>query len=233
MLEFQKSNRHFELKNDSSILTPADMIAHQIIKEELTKLTPDIPIVSEEGNYEANTQCTESFWLVDPLDGTKEYFNGHLEFTINIALIEQKIPTMGWILCPYNDELFLGGKSFGSFRVCPSGNLTAIRPTDLLPPIVLTSRSHINIGTMNYINRFYPELHVRKLGSSLKFVELATGTASTYPRLERTREWDIAAGQAILEGVGGEVKDLMGNSISYGKPQWTNGYFVATASCNF
>ena len=220
----------FVTKSDQSPLTSADLAAHHIIEEGLRLVTPDIEVVSEEGQDAHGISREQSiFWLVDPLDGTREFLSGNGEFTVNIALIEQGQPALGVVVVPTTGECFWGGLSFGSFfqsdpeQQPVSLKVTSTRPN---PWRVMASRSHLNESTAALIQRLGP-VSLIQAGSSLKFCRMAQGQADIYPRLSPTCEWDTAAAQAVLEGAGGHVFDLSGKRLRYGKSDVLNPSFIA------
>jgi 3'(2'), 5'-bisphosphate nucleotidase len=220
----------FVTKSDQSPLTSADLAAHHIIEEGLRLVTPEIEVVSEEGQDAHGIGREQSiFWLVDPLDGTREFLSGNGEFTVNIALIVQGQPELGVVVVPTTGECFWGGLSFGSFfqgredQQPVALKVTRSRPN---PWRVMASRSHLNDSTAALIERLGP-VSLLQAGSSLKFCRMAQGQADIYPRLSPTCEWDTAAAQAVLEGAGGHVFDLNGKRLRYGKPEVLNPSFIA------
>lgn len=218
-------------KADGSPLTQADLAAHRVIARGLAQLTPEIPVVSEEdGASEVHRQPTGRFWLVDPLDGTKEFVARNGEFTVNIALIEEARPVLGVVVAPALGQSYWGGASQGAWREA-NGKVEPIRvasPQERVgrPLRVLASKSHMNEATRAYLRQLAPHELVQA-GSSLKFCRMAEGGADLYPRLGPTCEWDTAAGQAVLEAAGGTVQDRQGAALRYGKPSSTNPDFVA------
>ena len=218
-------------KMDGSPVTEADERAQDLILARLTQIAGEVPIVSEEGqesNRQAPASASASFWLVDPLDGTKEFLSGNGEFTVNIALIEDRKPVLGVVLAPARGLLFAAAPDSGPTVEDGSGR----RPisTRAIPSegaTIVSSRSH---GDAEALARFTGGRRVAATvcaGSSLKFCLLASGEADLYPRFGRTMEWDTAAGDAILRAAGGRVTDLEGNPLSYGKPGFENPHFVA------
>jgi 3'(2'), 5'-bisphosphate nucleotidase len=217
-------------KSDSSPLTQADLRAHQTIVDALHAMTPEWPVLSEESSkidYAERAQWSR-YWLVDPLDGTKEFISRNGEFTVNIALIENGCPTLGVVLAPALSRLFAGAEGVGAFleensqrrpiacRAVPAAGLT-----------VVASRSH---GDAEALDRFLAGRKVASktnAGSSLKLCLVAAGEADLYPRLGRTMEWDIAAGDAVLRAAGGVVNTLAGEPLVYGKPDFANPHFAA------
>ena len=224
-------------KSDASPITVADERADAVISRGLRAAFPEIPVVTEE---QADSHGVEApvFFLVDPLDGTKEFVQRRGDFTVNIALIENGVPTRGVVYAPAQDRLFYtdaAGRSqeeagpFGPESVQAPGALTPLRVSTPDPAalVVVASKSHRDQATDDYIAR-YPVSDFRSAGSSLKFCLVAAGEADLYPRLGRTMEWDTAAGQAVLMGAGGEVvrfDDL--RPLVYGKPEFENPFFIA------
>ena len=220
-------------KTDLSPLTQADIAAHEIITRELGGLLPDIPIVSEEGEMETNRRllAAEKFWLVDPLDGTKEFIRkdaGH--FAVCMALIEDGQPTFGVIYAPVLDEMYYGGKEYGSYEESRDSQPVELAGADGRPTgAVMVSRSHLRQATKEYIRRHYPDYDLLAVGSQLKFAHIAKGLADVYPRIEPSgcHIWDIAAGHAILEGAGGRMARPDGTKIDYRNEDTQAGPFVA------
>ncbi|WP_323930167.1 3'(2'),5'-bisphosphate nucleotidase CysQ [Aeromonas caviae] len=226
-----------EYKQDESPLTAADKGAHEVIVQALARLTPDIPVLSEESSPEvmAARLGWSRYWLVDPLDGTKEFVSRNGEFTVNIALIEQGTPRWGLVYAPVLDKLWYGGKGIGAWCVA-DGRHEAIqtRPHDAGQVWrVVGSRNHLSQETLEYLARFGElergEIELVSMGSSLKFCIIAEGEAELYPRLAPTCEWDTGAAQAVLEGAGGSVTRLDGSPLCYNKPDILNPWFVARA----
>ena len=221
-----------EYKQDESPLTAADQGAHEVIVQALARLTPDIPVLSEESDAETMQARLgwSRYWLVDPLDGTKEFVSRNGEFTVNIALIDHGSPVWGLVYAPVLDRLWYGGKGIGAWRVAdgkheaiqtrPHGDGEAWR--------VVGSRNHLSQETLDYLAPF-GEIELVSMGSSLKFCIIAEGGAELYPRLAPTCEWDTAAAQAVLEGAGGSVTQLDGSALAYNKPDILNPWFVARA----
>jgi 3'(2'), 5'-bisphosphate nucleotidase len=218
-------------KADSSPLTEADLAAHHLIVDGLRALTPDVPVVSEEGEHE-DVARDGLFWLVDPLDGTKEFVDRNGDFTVNIALIDSGAPRLGVVHVPAHGCTYWGGAGLGAFRA-RGGEPVALRVA--APPSpgavihVVASKSHLNAETERFIARFEPRELVQA-GSSLKFCRVAEGAADVYPRLAPTCEWDTAAAQAVLEGAGGHVVTLAGKPLRCGKADILNPHFVAVSS---
>lgn len=226
-----------EYKGDESPLTAADKGAHEVIVLALAGLTPAIPVLSEESGPEVMglRHGWSRYWLVDPLDGTKEFVSRNGEFTVNIALIEDGKPLWGLVYAPVLDRLWYGGKGMGAWRVA-DGKREAIQTLphqEGAPWRVVGSRNHLSRETLDYLARFGDvergEIELVSMGSSLKFCIIAEGGAELYPRLAPTCEWDTAAAQAVLEGAGGSVTRLDGSPLAYNKPDILNPWFVARA----
>ncbi|MFM5210775.1 MULTISPECIES: 3'(2'),5'-bisphosphate nucleotidase CysQ [Aeromonas] len=226
-----------EYKQDESPLTAADKGAHEVIVQALARLTPEIPVLSEESDPELMTARLgwPRYWLVDPLDGTKEFVSRNGEFTVNIALIEEGTPRWGLVYAPVLDQLWYGGKGLGAWRVA-NGKREAIQSQphqEGMPWRVVGSRNHLSQATLDYLAGFGDmargEIELVSMGSSLKFCIIAEGGAELYPRLAPTCEWDTGAAQAVLEGAGGSVTQLDGSPLCYNKPDILNPWFVAKA----
>ncbi len=222
-------------KADQSPVTEADERAEDLILERLATLTPDIPIISEEqaGAGRAPPPA-ERFWLVDPLDGTREFVHRNGEFTVNIALIVAGRPVLGVVVAPALGRVFggvAGGAAEGVAITRDAAGERAItcRQVPAQGLTVVSSRSH---GDNDALQRYLAGRHVAQravAGSSLKFCLIAAGEADVYPRFGRTMEWDTAAGHAVLAAAGGRVTLLDGAELHYGKPGLANPHFVASA----
>ena len=205
--------------DDRSPLTEADRAAHDLIAERLAALEPSLPLLSEEGSSVAyaTRRGWRRYWLVDPLDGTKEFIKRNGEFTVNIALIDRGRAVLGVVLAPALGLEYSASASGGAFRRRSSnGALEPIRVARPAaePPRVVCSRSHAGEELAAYLERLGP--HVQKpMGSAIKICLVAEGTADVYPRLGPTSEWDTAAAQAILECAGGSMIDLDGRPVTY------------------
>lgn len=216
-------------KSDGSPVTEADARAEAVILAGLQQFTPHIPVVAEEAVSAGQVPETGTeFWLVDPLDGTREFVSRNGEFTVNIALVRDGVPVLGVVFAPAIDVLYEGANGLGATRTVSGTRqpVTARRPLSEGLTVV-ASRSH---GDMDEITRFLGGHRVASLlqvGSSLKLCRVAEGAADLYPRLGRTMEWDIAAGHAVLEAAGGRVETLDGGPLRYGKPGFENPHFVA------
>ena len=218
------------VKSDDSPLTLADKTAHGLIVEGLLRLTPQWPVVSEESDDAEKSRRldAECFWLVDPLDGTKEFIKRNGEFTVNIALIERGKSLFGVVHVPVTQVTYWGGEQLGAWRKSQNGvnPIHVVAPETDHPLAVVGSRSHLNLETDAYLSKL-GAYELVSVGSSLKFCLLAEGQAHLYPRLAPTCEWDTAAAQAVLEGAGGVVETLDGQPLRYGKQEILNPWFVA------
>ena len=229
---------NLEYKEDGSPLTNADLASSKIIHDHLEPL--GFPITSEETintKYQERKKW-EGFWCVDPLDGTKEFVKKNGEFAVNIAFIEGCYPVFGLIASPVYEEILFGGKEIGVYS-CSYGDISEASKWTLIPGgdsinhplIVIGSRSHPSeLGKKFFedIMLITKDPEYLSKGSSLKFFDLANGTADVYPRFAPTMEWDIAAGQAIIEALGGEVTNVLdGTRLQYNKEDLTNPFFIA------
>jgi 3'(2'), 5'-bisphosphate nucleotidase len=234
---YHSEDSKFESKKDGSPVTEADIASHHILNKGLVKLNSKIPILSEEGND--NAMPDESlFWLIDPLDGTKEFINRNGEFTVNIALIEQGAPILGIIFSPAVEENFYGAINLGAFKVSGTER-TNILPTKQTKDEcrVTISKSHKSKGDEWFIDeckKRFGIVHEIPTGSSLKLCKVAEGKADIYSRLGPTYQWDIAAGQAVVESAGGVVNDLSGSPLSYKfDPELKNPHFYCAGDKEF
>jgi len=217
-------------KEDDSPLTLADLESQRIILEDLTRLTPGVPVLSEESAHAPWAERREwtDLWVVDPLDGTREFVKRNGEFTINIALVVNHEPLLGLVAAPARGLLYWGAAGIGAFtRHCgePQAAIHVAPPQQ--PLRVLGSRSHPSAQTQGYLARLRPHI-VSGMGSSLKFCLVAEGKAELYARFGPTSEWDTAAGQAVLEAAGGHVTRIDGPRLRYNcRESLLNGDFVA------
>ncbi|MBZ9540463.1 3'(2'),5'-bisphosphate nucleotidase CysQ [Modicisalibacter tunisiensis] len=220
-----------EEKDDQSPLTEADQAAHDLIVAGLEALPDDIPVLSEE-DVEGfpGSDSRGRYWLVDPLDGTREFIKRNGEFTVNIALIEQGRPVLGVVVAPALGVSYLAAAGVGAFKVSQDGERRAIRvsgaPAPGTPWRVVGSRSHPSAETTAWLDRLGPHEMVA-MGSSLKLCLVAEGAADVYPRLGPTCLWDTGAAQAVVEQAGGRVETLQGEPLRYANPEEThNPHFV-------
>jgi 3'(2'), 5'-bisphosphate nucleotidase len=215
-------------KADASPVTDADLASEAIILAALRAMTPGVPIVSEEAAGAGLPAVGERFWLVDPLDGTLEFVRRNGEFTVNIALIEDRQPVIGVVYAPALDRLFAGVAREGAFA--EEKGLRRPVACRREPPeglAVVSSRSHADAVALRRFLAGRKVATSATLGSSLKFCLVASGEADLYPRFGRTHEWDTAAGHAVLRAAGGRATDLDGRELLYGKPGLVNPGFVA------
>ncbi|MDH3274037.1 MAG: 3'(2'),5'-bisphosphate nucleotidase CysQ [Gammaproteobacteria bacterium] len=229
ILEVYATDFDVQEKSDESPLTQADLASHHCIVAGLRQLTPDIPIISEEEGLPAfeERRQWQRYWLIDPLDGTKEFVNRNGEFTVNIALIDSHRPVFGVVYVPVQDKTYLGCDGHGA-ELREGGSVTPIRVAVAsgTPVRIVGSRSHRGSSLDTFLERL-GETDMIPMGSSLKFCVVAEGRADIYPRLGPTSEWDTAAAQAVVEQAGGKVLELDGRPLSYNaKEDILNPWFV-------
>ncbi len=228
---YHSDDFNVELKGDNSPLTRADINAHNLIQAALEKLTPDTPILSEESKkipYEIRSTWNK-FWMVDPLDGTKEFVNRNDEFTVNIALLEDNKPVLGVVHIPVLDISYSAAKGLGAFvgerRIKANNNLeNAVK--------ILASKSHLSKETQILLDKISKDYKVEILnkGSALKLCYVADGQADFYPRLGPTMEWDTAAAQVVVEQAGGFVTTIDAKPLSYNKENLLNPSFIVASA---
>lgn len=238
---YNSDDFRIQLKSDDSPLTKADLVSHQVIESYLK--TTNIPILSEEGKsipYDERRDW-EKLWIIDPIDGTKEFIKRNGEFTVNIALIEKQKPLIGVIFIPVTGDLYFSNKEIGAFKsvvdldnydienLLLNGNKLPIQREDKTITVV-ASRSHMSTETISYVQEMsdkYGKVKLISKGSSLKLCMVAEGTANCYPRFAPTMEWDTAAGQAICEHAGYEVIDWYTKErMLYNKKDLLNNWFL-------
>ncbi|WP_198286801.1 3'(2'),5'-bisphosphate nucleotidase CysQ [Pseudomonas fluorescens] len=237
ILPFWRADVAVTAKSDDSPVTAADIAAHHVIVAGLTELDSSIPILSEEdADIPQSVRAGwQRWWLVDPLDGTKEFISGSEEFTVNIALIENGRVVFGVVSMPTNGRFYVGGAGLGAWRGDKGGSPVAIQVRDVLAAgeafTVVASRRHSSPEQERLLaglSASLGELQLTNIGSSLKFCLLAEGAADCYPRLAPTSQWDTAAAQGVLEGAGGEVVDLQGEAFCYpARESLLNEFFLA------
>ncbi|WP_461451376.1 3'(2'),5'-bisphosphate nucleotidase CysQ [Mucilaginibacter sp.] len=217
-------------KKDESPLTLADSASHQVIATQLMELTPDIPVLSEEGKdipYEERKDW-EYYWCVDPLDGTKEFIRRNGEFTVNIALINRNTPILGIIYIPITNIMYYGGEHIGSKKIHSNGDIQKLQPpADVTEWTAVGSRTHSTAEETAILDK----LSITKtisVGSSIKFCMIAEGSAQLYYRKGPTMEWDTAAGQAIAVNSGAIMTNPDGSAFVYNKPSLLNGGFICS-----
>ena len=217
-------------KADDSPLTQADLASHRVIVKALGELTPEIPVLSEESGHISDEErlSWSRYWLIDPLDGTKEFVNRNGEFTVNIALIDQHRPILGVVHVPVVDETYAGVVGHGAWRQQATGVAQDIQTRRPVPPVpvIVGSRSHAN-PKLEQCLAGLGDHEMISMGSSLKFCRVAEGKADLYPRLGPTSEWDTAAAHAVVEAAGGQVLGLEGKALPYNqKVDILNPWFV-------
>jgi 3'(2'), 5'-bisphosphate nucleotidase len=232
VLDIYMTDFKVDYKADESPITAADLASHRIIIEGLRALTRDIPVLSEEGAdipWE-DRKHWRRFWLIDPIDGTKEFTQRTDEFTVNIALIEDGVPVLGVVTAPALQEAYWGARGEGAYKRDRTGSVRRIsvaEPNDIVR--VVASKNHLNEDTKAFIEKFASHELVQA-GSSLKFCQIAEGHADIYPRLGPTCEWDTGAAHAVLNAAGGKVETLEGKPLVYGKEDVLNPFFVASGA---
>ena len=231
ILDIYRTDFEVRRKSDSSPVTEADEAAERVILPALRALTPGVPVIAEEEAAAGRIESLsgEYFWLVDPLDGTKEFIAGNDEFTVNIALIHAAQPVLGVVYAPVLDAMYAGaGPGTASLEAADAARRSiAARAVPGSGAVMISSRSH---GDPDSLAELTASLHVaghRITGSSLKFCLVAAGEADIYPRYGPTHEWDTAAGDAVLRAAGGSVRTLEGADLLYGKDGFLNPRFIA------
>lgn len=238
---YQQAEIGVEIKSDDSPLTEADLASHKIIVNGLNDLTPDIPVLSEESQEIpfSERRKWKEYWLVDPLDGTKEFIEKNGEFTVNIALIRHGVPVLGVVYVPVGNVLYLGyqGENKAAFKE-EKGKRRKIGVRAVKDMVtVVASRRHgspLQEQLMDLLATQFEKLETKNMGSSLKLCLVAEGMADLYPRLAPTSEWDTAAAQAVVEAAGGEVVDSSFKSLRYNsKESILNPYFYVLGDTNY
>lgn len=226
-----------QYKEDDSPLTRADLAAHQVINQKLSQLTPAFPVLSEESRstpYEER-RTWDTFWLVDPLDGTKEFLKRNGEFTVNIALIQGGRPILGVVYAPSLSVSYFAAEGLGAWkqeRKEPPQQIS-VSPYEKGPLKVVASRSHAGPETQTFLENLrqkFGEVEVLSMGSAFKFCLVAEGKAHLYPRFGPTMEWDTAAAQCVVAQAGGKVVALDGSPLLYNKEDLRNPHFVVESS---
>ncbi|MGB2062756.1 MAG: 3'(2'),5'-bisphosphate nucleotidase CysQ [Candidatus Puniceispirillales bacterium] len=221
-------------KSDGSPVTMADASAEAIILPALAKFAPDVPVISEENASSHHLKPGEAYFLVDPLDGTKEFIKADDQgaFTVNIGLIYQGVPVMGLVLAPARDQFYSGVVGSGAILRTASGTRSiSVRDIPSSGMVAVASASHRDAETDQWLSD-HGITDTVSIGSSLKFGLLASAQADIYPRFGPTMEWDTAAGDAILRAAGGMVRHIDGRDFCYGKPEWRNPGFIASGGGN-
>jgi len=236
ILEIYATDFAVNKKSDQSPVTAADMAAHDAIVRGLQHLTPELPVLSEESSQIPFSERRRwgSYWLVDPLDGTKEFINRNGDFTVNIALVQEHAPVVGVVHIPVENLSYYGVVGAGAYRVKTGAAPQAIqvRPLDGKTLRVVASRSHRGELLDGYLEKLGAHEIVSR-GSALKFCLVAEGAADVYPRLGPTSEWDTAAGHAVLLAAGGQVINVDGSPLCYNrKESLLNPHFIAYADAS-
>ncbi|MTI39822.1 3'(2'),5'-bisphosphate nucleotidase CysQ [Fulvivirga lutimaris] len=217
-----------DFKSDDSPLTLADEASHNVIVKGLIELHPDVPIISEEGenlDYQIRKEYNR-YWLVDPLDGTKEFINRNGEFTVNIALIENGRAVAGFVFAPYLDELYYGIEEVGAFKISGNSKLILKVNNSETKRVAVRSKSHPSVEEESVLKQ-YNVVDSISVGSSLKFCMVAEGKADVYYRFGPTMEWDTAAGHAVVNAAGGKVlKNTGPEEFIYNKENLLNSSFL-------
>jgi 3'(2'), 5'-bisphosphate nucleotidase len=233
ILDFANKAADVRIKADNSPVTAADEAAEAVIRDGLARLAPEVPIISEEQAARENPKAIGrgSYFLVDPLDGTREFIAGRDEYTVNIAIVSNAVPMLGIICAPALGDFWRGIVGRGADRIAgaETGRPTPIR-TRARPKseaVIMVSRAHLDVRTRAYLERF-PEAKIVQCGSSMKLGRLAEGFADLYPRLAPTHDWDIAAGHAIVTAAGGRVAAPDGSPLVYGTPDLLIPAFIAS-----
>jgi 3'(2'), 5'-bisphosphate nucleotidase len=226
-------------KADQSPVTAADHASERIVLEHLARLAPAVPVVAEEAVAAGSIpEVGEEFFLVDPLDGTKEFIHRRGDFTVNIALIRRRKPALGIVYAPVSGALYAGNVAAArAFRCSQPADAPGpgpreplrVRPVPAAGVTAVVSRSHSTPETEAYLKHYSIKERV-SVGSSLKFCLVAAGEADLYPRLGPTMEWDTAAGHAVLAAAGGNVLAPGGAPLAYGKPGFRNSFFIASGT---
>lgn len=230
ILEIYRTDFDVEHKTDDSPLTQADLAAHRVIVAGLKKLTPNTPCLSEEGAQMPFSERSgwQRYWLIDPLDGTREFVKKNGEFTVNIALIEKGKPIMGVVHAPAMEQTWFAAQDVGAFKI-ENGEQRSIActPAHADKPRILVSKSHRG-ELVDALLEKLPDYDAVSVGSSLKFCVIAEGGADFYPRLGPTSEWDTGAGHAVVTAAGGRVTHTDGSDLTYNqKESILNPHFLA------
>jgi 3'(2'), 5'-bisphosphate nucleotidase len=232
IMEHYRGDIEVKTKADASPVTAADEAGEAVILEGLEKLAPEIPVIAEEkvASGDVPEIGDRRFWLVDPLDGTKEFISKNGEFTVNIALVDGEGPVMGVVLAPAREKAWWGRRGDGAYMRTPDGATKKIqvRPAPASGLTAVASRSHSDKATEQFLDEVGATERI-SAGSSLKFCLVAEGKADIYPRFGPTMEWDVAAGHAVLLAAGGRVTTLDGGPFRYRKPDFRNAGFIARA----
>ena len=230
---FQKNCAH-EFKTDLSPVSEADLASHRLLVRALDELRPRLPVISEESADQAMVAPADTYWLVDPLDGTKEFLKGKPQFTVNVALMRQGRPILGVVFAPVLGLMYEAAEGVGAWRQEGAEPRVSLRTraADLAHLTVVASRDHSGPRVKQMLSKLASPA-VTSIGSSLKFCLVAEGRTDLYFRDRPTMEWDTAAAQCVVETAGGRVLDLDGDALPYGKPGLRNTGFVVVGDSRF
>ena len=221
-LDLRKAGLKKEIKSDNTPVTNGDIEVNEILTKKISEITPNIVIISEENISHKNDKNLENFWLIDPIDGTRDYISGRDEFTLNAALIINKKPTIGIITVPAKKRVFYSYGMSNSYELINDQEINLIDKKKNYEELKAVSYSNELKSEIVEIHKKYNITSYQKMKSSLKFCVIAAGEFDLYAAEPRACEWDIAAGHAILEHAGGKVTDFNNNEILYGKPGFKN-----------
>ena len=221
-LDLRKIGLKKEIKSDNTPVTNGDIEVNKILTKKISEITPNIAIVSEENAAHKNDKNLENFWLIDPIDGTRDYISNRDEFTLNAALIINKKPAIGIITVPAQKRVFYSYGMSNSFELIKNQEINLIDKKKNYEELKAVSYSNELILEIEEVHKEYNITSHQKMKSSLKFCVIAAGEFDLYAAEPRACEWDIAAGHAILEHAGGKVTDFNGDEILYGKPEFKN-----------
>ena len=236
MAVYEKEDFGVETKSDNSPLTEADLAAHRVIEAALLEAFPDIPVLSEESGDVSYEQRKDwrCFWMVDPLDGTKEFIKRNGEFTVNIALIVDHKPLLGVVYAPVLKTSYAGYLGGGAWVTDEQGESRQVSASSYSGGTisVVASRSHVSDELKTFLDKIENK-ELISMGSSLKICLVATGEADLYPRLGPTMEWDTAAAHAVVIAAGGSLTNLQGEALSYNKENLLNPFFMVAGEPSF
>ncbi|MDB4845614.1 3'(2'),5'-bisphosphate nucleotidase CysQ [Candidatus Pelagibacter sp.] len=225
-LNLRKAGLKKEIKDDNTPVSNGDIEVNKILTKKISELTSNIPIVSEENSAHKNDQNLKNFWLIDPIDGTRDYINNRDEFTLNAALILNNKPTIGIVTAPAKKRIFYSYAISNSYELINNQEIELINKKKDHKEIKAVSYSNELKKEILEIHKKYKVVSYQKMKSSLKFCVVAAGEFDLYAAEPRACEWDIAAGHAILLHAGGQVTDFEGNEIYYGKPEFKNSSII-------
>ena len=225
-LDLRKAGLKKKIKSDNTPVTNGDIEVNKILTRRISKITPNIVIVSEEDTAHKNDKNLENFWLIDPIDGTRDYISGKDEFTLNAALIINKKPAIGIITVPAKKRVFYSYGMSHSYELINNQEISLINKKKDFEELKAVSYSNDLKSEIVEVHKKYNITSHKKMKSSLKFCVIAAGEFDLYAAEPRACEWDIAAGHAILEHAGGKVTDFNGNEVLYGKPEFKNSSLI-------